>query len=101
EDDPSDVLFFRRALSLVDATVPIIFVRDGQELIDYLSEEPPFEDRDSNPLPALIILDLVMPPVSGFEVLHWIRRDGRFNHIPVLAFSDLNSPTAIARAYSL
>jgi len=100
EVDPNDVLLFERALSHAGATGPIIFVRDGQEVIDYLSGESPLEDWD-HLLPALIILDVVMPRVSGFEVLDWIRRDGRFSHIPVLAFSDLNSPTAIGRAFSL
>ena len=101
EDNPNDTLFFKRAFSQAGIDGPVIFVRDGQEVIDYLSGEPPFNQRGSYPIPKLIILDLAMPRVSGFEVLEWIRRDAAFSNIPVLAFSGIQRPTDITRAYSL
>ena len=101
EDDPADAYLFKRALSKAHINVPAIFVRDGCEAIDYLRGEPPFEDRKANPWPALIILDLVMPRMSGFEVLEWMRSNPRCNRIPVLAFSGVQNPTEIGRAYSL
>src|SRR6266478_5318553 len=101
EDNPNDTLFFKRAFSQAGIDGPVIFMRDGQEVIDYLSGEPPFNQRGSYPIPKLIILDLAMPRVSGFEVLEWIRRDAAFSNIPVLAFSGIQRPTDINRAYSL
>jgi CheY-like chemotaxis protein len=101
EDNPNDTFFFKRAFSQAGIHGPVIFVRDGQEVIDYLNGEPPFNDRDSNPIPKLIILDLAMPRVNGFDVLEWMRHDAALSHIPVLAFSGIRRPTDINRAYSL
>jgi len=101
EDDPCDILLFKRAFSQTGIKTPIVFVRDGQEVIDYLMQEPPFDDSQVNPWPRLIVLDLVMPRVSGFEVLAWLQREPALRHIPVIAFSGLQRPTDISRAYSL
>jgi Response regulator containing CheY-like receiver, AAA-type ATPase, and DNA-binding domains len=101
EDDANDTLLFKRAFSKAAIQVPIIFLRDGEEVIDYLSGQPPFEDRLANPWPALIILDLTMPKVDGLEVLEWMRDQPQCEHIPVLAFSGVQDPTEIGRAYSL
>ena len=54
EDDANDTLLFKRAFSKAAIQVPIIFLRDGEEVIDYLSGQAPFEDRLANPWPALI-----------------------------------------------
>jgi len=101
EDDPNDVFFFKRAVSNTGIQVPVIFLRNGEEVIDYLEGSPPFDDREANPWPALIILDLTMPRVSGFEVLEWMGKHKISNEIPVLAFSGVQNPTEISRAYAL
>src|ERR1700747_1286406 len=98
EDDPNDVFFFKRAFSNPGIQVPVIFLGNGEEVIDYLEGSPPFDDREANPWTALIILDLTMPRVSGFEVLEWMGKHEVFNKIPVLAFSGVRNPTEIARA---
>jgi CheY-like chemotaxis protein len=101
EDDPNDVFFFKRAVSNTGIQVPVIFLRNGEEVIDYLEGSPPFDNREANPWPALIILDLTMPRVSGFEVLEWMGKHQISNEIPVLAFSGVQNPTEISRAYAL
>jgi len=75
EDDPSDALLLERAFSKVSVNVPIHFVRDGQEVIDYLQGVAPFDNREIYPLPKLLVLDLSMPRLNGFEVLMWLRRN--------------------------
>ena len=76
--------------------------RDGREGIAYLSGRPPFQDRRSYPIPDLIILDLAMPGVDGFEVLEWIKpavqgRIGRFC-IPTMARLDCAVPVEQVKA---
>lgn len=69
EDDPNDVFFMRRALQKAQIELPMQVVSDGQQAMDYLNGEGPFSDREQHPLPALMLLDLKMPFLDGFEVL--------------------------------
>ena len=62
----------RRALRLgaVECTVQV--AEDGQEAMEYLSGGGKFTDRETHPLPSLILLDLKLPYVHGFEELEWL-----------------------------
>ena len=62
-------------------------VRNGQEAIDYLSGTGPYGERTEYPLPAVVLLDLNLPEVHGFEVLKWIRGQPAHNGLPVVVFT--------------
>jgi CheY-like chemotaxis protein len=98
EDDPNDVIFLQRAFKKADVTVPIRLARDGQEAIDYLSHADPFQDREKNPTPCLIILDLTLPKKNGLEVLHWLRQQQELQDIPVVMVTSLGEVTVRDRA---
>src|ERR1043165_7389245 len=72
EDDPDDVLLTQIAFEKARLVNPLKVVRDGEEAIAYLSGEPPYDDRERFPLPILLLLDLKMPKVNGFQVLEWL-----------------------------
>jgi len=101
EDDLNDAFFLERALAEVDPNVPARFVKTGRETLDYLQGNPPFDHRAKNPLPSLLVLDLKMPVVSGFEVLEWVRQDAALHKIPVIVLSGSEAPEDINRAYAL
>jgi CheY-like chemotaxis protein len=101
EDDPTDAFFLQRAFVKTGTPVGLKFVRDGQEAIDYLRGEPPFADRDSHPLPQLLLLDLKMPRLNGFEVLHWLKTQPRLKRLLVVVFSSSAEVGDINRAYDL
>jgi CheY-like chemotaxis protein len=101
EDDPTDAYFFQRAFKRAGLPVLLHFVRDGQEVIDYLQGEGQFADRAAHPLPQLVLLDLKMPRLDGFEVLEWMRQQPGFNDLQVVIFSSSDEPKDINRAYGL
>lgn len=101
EDEPGDALLIRRAFAQSGSDVSAAFVQNGQQAIDYLRRKPPYEHLQSQPLPTLLLLDLKMPGVDGFDVLRWLRRHPRFCHILVIAFSSSEEPEDMRQAYEL
>ena len=101
EDDLTDAYFFQRAFRRAGLPVTLHFVRDGQEVIDYLLGEGQFADRTAHPLPQLVLLDLNMPRLDGFDVLRWVRHQPRFHDLQIVIFSSSDEPKDMNRAYDL
>lgn len=101
EDRDDDIFVLRRAFERALVTNPVQVVRDGEEAISYLSGEGKFANRAEYPLPALVILDLKLPKVDGFEVLIWIRRQEGIRGLPVIVLTSSNQIRDVNRAYSL
>ena len=101
EDDPTDAYFFQRAFKRAGLPVLLHFVRDGQEVLDYLQGKGQFADRTAHPLPQLLLLDLKMPRLDGFAVLEWVRRQPDLNGLQIVIFSSSGAPRDINRAYGL
>ncbi len=101
EDDSNDVLFIQRAFRQVNAFSPIQIVKDGDEAVDYLSGQGEYADRDSHPLPALILLDLKLPRRSGIEVLSWMKEQPVIRRIPVVILTSSKENVDINRTYDL
>jgi CheY-like chemotaxis protein len=87
EDDDNDILLMRRAFERAGVPNPLFVVRDGRELIDYLGGTGNFAQRDQHPLPGLLLLDLKMPRVDGFEALKWLREHKEFDTLPVVVLT--------------
>ncbi len=87
EDEESDAFFMRQAFIQVVPGVRFRNVADGQQALDYLDGRNSYSDRSEHPLPALVLLDLNLPLVSGFEVLRWMRGQPQFKELPVVVFS--------------
>jgi DNA-binding response OmpR family regulator len=100
EDDPNDKLFFERALREI-SHANLISVSDGEEAIAYIQGSAPFEDRESCPIPQLIILDLKLPRRSGHEVLAWLKGESTYKTLPVVIFTSSDQISDIEKAYNL
>jgi len=66
---------------------PVQTVCDGLEATRYLAGEGKYEQRHLYPLPGIVILDLLLPKMDGFEVLSWIRARRQFNNLPVIVLT--------------
>jgi len=73
EDREDDILLIRRAFEKAGILNPLFIVRDGEKAMSYLEGKDRFSNREQFPLPGLLLLDLKMPKVDGFEVLSWLR----------------------------
>ena len=101
EDDLNDIFLVKRAFKMAQLDTPLQVVTDGEEATHYLSGDGKYSDRESYPLPKLIVMDIKMPRMTGFDVLEWIKNDGTLRRIPVIIVSSSNRPEDIDRAYEL
>ena len=92
EDEPDDVFFLRAAVKAVGAEADVRDVGDGRAAMAYLSGEGIYADRAAHPAPALVLLDVNLPMISGFEVLRWIRAQPALRSLPVVMFSSSGRP---------
>ena len=101
EDREDDIFLIRRSFEKGGINNPLQVVRDGEEAISYLEGLGRYRNRDEYPLPDLILLDLKMPRIDGFEVLRWIRRQPGLATIRVVVLTSSDAIRDVNRAYAL
>ena len=101
EDDPNDTLLLEHACKKAGVIFDLQAVSDGDQAIAYLRGINDFSDRMKHPMPKLILLDLKMPRVSGFDVLTWLRSDESLKCVPVVVLTSSNHDADVKRAYDL
>jgi len=101
DDNEDDVALIRRAFAKTRLPKRVEVARDGTEAAKYLLGATPFNDRVRYPLPHLVLLDLKMPRVGGFEVLEVIKGAARTKWIPVVVLTSSSEPVDIKRSYDL
>src|ERR1051325_10934839 len=101
EDEEDYVVLIRHAFSQANILNPLFVVWNGEEVIWYLKGEGKYANRDEYPLPDLLLLDLKMPRVNGFEVLEWIRRQPGLSALRVLVLTSSDEIRDVNKAYKL
>ena len=98
EDEETDVLLLRIAFKRARLPVDLVVARDGQEAVDYLARPP---DQSAPSFPGLLVLDLKMPRMGGFEVLEWLGSQSSFKDLPVVVLSSSAQESDIRKAHDL
>src|SRR5262252_10160973 len=101
EDEENDVVLMRKAFERAGLPNPIMVVENGREAVDYLAGKGEFAQRDKFPLPGLLLLDLKMPWMDGFDVLVWLRRHRSFDTLPVVVLTSSRLQSDIDRSRML
>ncbi|HXA65233.1 MAG TPA: response regulator [Bryobacteraceae bacterium] len=96
DDNPGDVELTKVALRDAKIVNAIHVVRDGAEALAFLRCEGEFVDA---PRPDLVLLDLKMPKVDGFQVLAEMKSEPDLRSIPVIVMSSSNAEKDLVRAY--
>jgi len=84
EDNLQDEMLALRALRKANLANRVDVARDGQQALDYLFRAGEFADRPGPDLPAVVLLDISLPRLSGLEVLARLRADPRTKLLPVV-----------------
>jgi DNA-binding response OmpR family regulator len=100
EDDPHDAELIMTGFAENNLANEVVSARDGKEAIDYLSYNGKFAHRTGDN-PAVVLLDLKLPKLSGFEVLKRIRSDERLKLTPVIILTSSKEDKDILEGYRL
>jgi CheY-like chemotaxis protein len=100
EDDEVDVAAVRRAFSRREIANPLFVVRNGEEALSFLHRTGADTGEDT-PIPALVLLDLSLPRLSGLELLERIREDAILRNLPVVVLTTSRHAIDRQRSFAL
>lgn len=100
EDDPGHARLIERNLRRAHITNEIVMLSDGQQAVDYLFKERSYAEA-SHAMPLLMLLDLNLPGLDGYQVLTRLKADAHTRHIPVIILTTTDEPQEIKRCYAL
>jgi two-component system response regulator len=101
EDNIDDERLTLRALRRNNVMNEVVVACDGQEAVDYLFGSGSFTGRDMSVMPAVVILDLKLPRLSGLEVLQRIRANEQTRRIPVVVLTASEDENQVEASYAL
>ena len=99
EDNPDHVLIIKSGLKVNNVANEIKVARDGQEAMDYLLQQGAFRDPGTAPRPGLILLDIKLPKLDGFEVLQRIKQNPSLKTIPVVILTSSDQEVDVAKGF--
>jgi CheY-like chemotaxis protein len=101
EDREDDIALIQKAFREAYVPNPLHVLRNGEEAIAYLEGEGKYGNRAEYPLPELMLLDLKMPRVDGFDVLRWVRAQPNLASLRIVVLTCSESIRDVNLAYSL
>lgn len=101
EDKDTDAELTMRALKRHNLANRVLWVKDGQEAIDYVFATGAYTDRSPIGDPKLILLDIKLPKVSGVDVLKRLKSDERTKSIPVTILTSSAEERDVIDSYKL
>ncbi len=101
EDDENDFCLLQLAFNRAAIPVSLKRTKDGRELINFLDQLDANGPGQAMFVPQLLLVDLNMPHVTGFEVIRWLRRNPKFNRAIVVVLSSSAEPRDVDLAYQM
>lgn len=101
EDSEDDAVLVQRAFQKGHILNSLLTLRNAEEGMAYLLGSGAYNDREHFPVPALILLDLKLPGIDGFDFLRWLRQQPRLEKLRVVVLSSSGGVRDIDLAYKL
>lgn len=101
EDSEDNVFLVRHAMQKAGISARLEVATSGEQAIEYLGGTNGYSDWKQFPLPAIVLLDLKMPGMSGFDVLKWIRQHPGLKALRVAMLTSSEMPSEIRMAHDL
>jgi len=101
EDDPGHARLIERNLRYSNIANTIVKLTDGQQAVDYLFGEGEYDSDPHFASSLLVLLDLNLPVLNGFQVLKRMKADDRTRHIPVIMVTSSDDTRDVAKCYEL
>lgn len=101
EDNENDVVLLRRTIQKLPAVQRLIVLPNAERAIHYLQGGGRYSDRNTWPFPGLLIVDQMMPGLTGLDALTWLRSHSRLSTLPAVLLSSRISPRQKEQALRL
>jgi two-component system response regulator len=101
EDDNDDAKLLQLLIANCGIVNEVRTTLSAEDAINYLGGVPPFSNRTTHPLPAVVFVDLKLPGISGFELLRWMKAHPELKDIFVVVLSATGDLASVQAAYSL
>lgn len=101
EDNPDDAELTRLAFEENNICNDLAVIADGEEALDYLFARGQYSGRDLEKTPAVVLLDLKLPRISGLDVLKALREDERTRCLPVIILTSSKEEEDVLSSYRL
>jgi two-component system, response regulator len=99
DDSADDLMLFGRGCELAGVSFVLTIAHGSEVGVRYLESAGELADQGAHPMPDLILLDIKMPGMDGFEVLSWIRAQAKFSMLPVALYSSSTVSEDVLRGY--
>ena len=101
DDVQDDRFLFQHAAKQAGLALPLLSLESGERALAYMAGEGEYANRNEFPLPCIILLDVKMPGLGGFDVLQRIRQQPQFKDIVIIMFSGSQHDGDIEKAAAL
>ncbi len=101
EDNKDHIELIRYALNKLDHAYNVVFLEDGQDALDYIYRKGSYSDNRQYSDPSLILLDIKLPSIDGFEVLKTLKQHSDKRYIPVVMLTTSEALDDLKRSMSL